>query len=198
MGMLAYARGVGSLGYKTESVGTAITQDIDPVPGARVSVHAFEALASTTAADKLAFMVSLDQTTTNGAVASAAATVVLTSALAPAGAAVAANDVVVFEMDDGTYHWTTVSSWTAGTLTMVVNDAFDDSMADNAKVWCLGVSADAGHRVFQLTSATTSTKEVDAGIFFGAGKGSPVRVHHPNATGAAGAINYVSYSLIEK
>lgn len=197
MGMLGFSKAVGSKGYKTAASATAITHDIDPLAGGRIAVHAFGATASESA-DSIYFMKSLGQTTVNGAVASGATTVVLTADPEPAGAAIAANDVVVIKMDDGSYHWTTVSSWTASTLTMVISDALDDTLADNQPVWCLGVSTDNGHDRFQLTASTQSTKEVDAGLFFGAGRNSPMRIHHANAGSVPGSIDYVSYSYLNK
>ena len=86
--MIGYAKALGSLGYKTAASATAITHDIDPRPGGRIVIVAFGATASESS-DSVYFMKSLDETTVGTAAASGGTTVVLTAALAPAGAAVA-------------------------------------------------------------------------------------------------------------
>jgi hypothetical protein len=198
MGANVYLENVKSFGYNTAASATAITQDIDGISGKRIAIRAFGATASESA-DSVYFMRVGSRTTASAAVASGLTTVVCSAALTdPAGNAIAASDVIALKMDDGTLHWTTVASWAATTLTVVVNDAIDDTMAAGNEIYCLGVYSDSGHMRFKLTASTQSVKEIDGGIFYADAKGDPMRVHHANAGSVPGSIDYLTVDYINK
>lgn len=190
-------------GYKAGTTSaTAFYHTIDPRTDSRIAIVAYGATCSTTAGDNLTFMVDIGTVacTVGTAALSGATTVVLSADPAPNGAAIAANDYVCMQRDDGAYQFNTVSSWTASTLTMVVGTAFADSYAVGRKVWCLGVATDSNHQVKDLTTASTEyTDKSDSNwLFCGKEKWSPMIVMHANAGTTVGTINYVAIAYVDK
>ena len=196
MGLNVYMTYAASKGYKTAGSGTAITHDIDGRSGERIAILAFGATASDSA-DKVYFMQPLDTTTMKSAILSGATTVVLTDLPALGSNAIASGDLLAIQVDDGSFHFSLLSA-SSTTSTWVITDALDDDVAAGNTVYWFGLSTDTGHIPFQLTASTQSTKESEAGIFFGSAKGYPMRVHNANAGSLPGSIDYVTIGYQNK
>ena len=197
MGSNTLLASVKSLGYKTAATGTAIVQNIDPVPGYRAAVVAFGASCSSTAA-RLYFLTGSVQMKISGALATGQTTVVF--AADPATAASAKSITlttgnIVITLANGTYQYTTIAS-KATALTVALTSALTSNVADGAAAWCLGLYSDA-HQSYSLTINTQSTKDTSgAGIFYADTIGAPLMTYHPNNSSQIGSIDYVSLNYI--
>jgi len=203
MGMNVYLENVASYGYKACATAKAtMTQNIPGISGQRIAIRAFGAVSGSQAT-ALYFMQVAATTTTDGAAASGATTVKLAStAIGGAAATVAALDNVVFMMDNGVYHFTTVLSM--GVATVEVVNAFVDTVASHNMVYGLGVATDTGHVGYQLTAhgaapGTSTNKELEGGIFYGSGKGHPMIVKFLDlASTMVATLNYLTVGYINK
>lgn len=195
MGANVYLDSVAGYGYKTESAATAITQDIPGKPGKRIAVRAFGFKCGATATT-VTFMQGLGSGTTSAAAASGASQITLTAEIGPSGNSVAANDILAIVQDNGTYLFTKCRS--VATLTLDLCTVLSGAAAAGAAVYDLGVAADTGNSPYVLTISTQTTAVLDGGIFYGKGKGYPMRVNHANDAAAAGSISYITIDYINR
>lgn len=186
-------RGGDAVHNKTESAGTRIQFLIGGKSGyftyltylrnaCQTTAHAIKALKGASYAKAAS------------ALAAAGTSLVVNVALTDGGGnAVAANDLLAIQLDDGTWHKTSVSSWTAGTLTAVINDAIPAgrSVPKGARVVCYGVSGDAYQNQTldpsTPTSATTSypTGDQPAILAKSNRRHEPILIDVNNATAAS-------------
>jgi hypothetical protein len=177
-------------GYKTEASDPVVI-NINPQTGKRTGIVSYGSTASAAVTpDKLTFMKSLGKVSVVGDYVATNTDIVLSADPAPAGAALAADDVVVLKLDNGTYHWTTVVSWTPGTMTMVITDALPSSLSEGNPVWCLGVATDPGHDVVQLEASTQREAKTNE-MHMSNSNGEPMRIEMDNADGG-GSVDYVT------
>ena len=195
MGANVYLDSVYSLGYKTASAATAITQDIPGKPGKRIAVRAFGFACGGTATT-VYFMQALGTTTLASAAASGASQVVLTAEAGPSGNSVAANDILCVVQDNGAYLFSKCRS--VATLTMDLCTVLTGAAAAGNAVYDLGIQSDTSHLPFVLTVSTQTTAALDGGVFYGAAKGYPMRVHHANDAAVAGSHSYITVDYINK
>lgn len=117
-----------------------------------------------------------------------------------AGNVIAASDVVAIQLDNGTWHVSTVSSYTAATLTIVLATAIPTgrSVLVGAKIVNYGAAGDAMHAQQQYVSVATSTA-VNVPAVTGAvlslckasGGSEPLIFDSDNASNA-GTLNYAN------
>lgn len=196
MGANTYLKDVESYGYSAQAAtATALTQEIKGNPDGRIAIRAF-GFTCANVATALYFFRVLGRTTVNGAVASGASTVTITSKSIVNSGAIATGDYIVFRMDDGTYHTTTVAGLQTS-LRLTLTDALDDSLADGKEVFSYGVAADTGHLKYTLTVSSQNTKELEGGLFFGDAKGDPMMLYYLAAGATAlASLDYLSVDFI--
>lgn len=196
MGANTYLKDVESYGYSAQSAtATALTQEIPGNSEARIAIRAF-GFTCANVATALYFFRVLGRTTVNGAVASGASTVTITSKSIVNSGAIATADYIVLKMDDGSFHTTTVAGLQTSTR-LTLTDALDDTLADGNSVYSYGVAADTGHIKYTLTVSTQNTKELEGGIFFGDAKGDPMMLYYLAAGATALAtLDYLSVDYI--
>ena len=194
MGANVYLEDVASYGFKSAAPATAIRHEIPGKAGKRIAIRAWGAQCGATATF-LYFMRVLGRTTTSAATASGVKSASLTAATY-GGATLATNDWLAFEMDDGSTHFSYV---TGGTYRLIViNDAFDDSIASGKNVYALMAFGDAGHIKYKLATSAQSTVEIDGGVYYADAKQDPMIVYHANDAAAAGSIDWVTIDYINK
>jgi hypothetical protein len=136
-----------------------------------------------------------------GQVLAAGATLVVDTALTDgAGNAIAASDFVAVQLDNGMWHRSVVTSWTAATLTLVLTTAVPTGrkILDGAKIVCYGVAADAMHADQQYAGGVAST-DVNVPRVSGSvmslckapSSNEPIIFNSDNPT-AAGTLNYAN------
>lgn len=198
MGLNAWLAGVDSYGCKTATAGTAISQTITGRSGKRLAILAFATSCGETATH-LYFLQTLGATKVVGAVASGLTTVVLTADPGPSSNGIAANDNIAIVLDNGTYQFTTVNSWSSTTKTAVLNAALGDDVNDGAAFYDLGIFSDTGHLKVALTASAQKADASDLGRFFGKGRGYPMIVYNPNPSATtASSIDYITLGYLDK
>lgn len=194
---------LGAKGYgkKTATAGTALVQTVDPMRNAR-TVLTFLSYTAGNTAHTITAMRPLGSTTLASATAANTNTITLTadpgawgSSKSVAANAIAANDYVVLERADGTFHTSTVAAGTfAGSnLTLTTSLPTGVGASTGAKVWFYGITTDSNpadglaHPQYGTTANTTVTigntvGEGLAGFVQTAGKYEPIVIHSNNAT----------------
>lgn len=198
MGMNVYLENVASYGYKSCATAAATCQqNIDGSSGGRVAIRAF-GFTCGSVATSLYFMKVAGTTTTDGATASNSSTVKLASLLITAAAAsLAVLDHICILQDNGTYHFTTCGS--IGVATIEIVDALTDTVADGKSVWGFGVEGDNGHIAYAMAANAQATKDLEGGVFYGAGRGQPMIIKHLSDTSSTvGSLDYVTAGYINK
>jgi hypothetical protein len=188
--MLGYIRAAVRYGKKTETADTAIVRTIPPHKTSSGD-RSYTRLTSLfyrcgTTAHTLTVMRPLGTTTLSAAALAAQAVINL---VADPGS-IAANDYLVIEKPDGTFHTAIVSSVATLAITLTANVP-TGGFASGAKVWFMGVAADQSDDVYELP-ASTLTKYEDAAVGFAGTAGSyePLIVYIDNGT-AAGFLQQV-------
>jgi len=194
MGANVYLKAVGSKGYSAGTSQVAIQHNIDGVAGGRVAILAFGATCGV--AESLYFMTVLGTTTLSAAVASGATTCVFVGQPGPTANLLASGDYVALVLDDGTFHYASISNWWVSNFTAVLDTALTNDALAGAAVYNFGIYSDTGHFAYLLTANSQSTKEQDPGIFFGAAKGYPMKVWHPNTGTQPKSIDYVTIQYV--
>ena len=194
MGANVYLKAVGSKGYKVGTSTVAIQHNIDGVGGGRIAILAFGVTCG--AAESLYFMTVIGTSTLNGAVASGATTCVFLANPAPAANLLASGDYVALVLDNGTFLYAAISNWWVSNLTAVLDTALTDDAASGNAVYNFGVYSDSDHFAYLLTANSQTTKSQDPGVFFGAAKGYPMKVWHPNTGSQPKSIDYVTVQYL--
>lgn len=106
---------------------------------------------------------------------------------------IAANDFVLIEKPDGTYHIGKVSSLSNLDLTLTANVPAT-GFASGARLWFFGAPSDTtNHIVYKPTVSTTTTySDPVSGVACSLTQNQPLLLHSGNAT-AAGTLHFVSY-----
>lgn len=138
----------------------------------------------------------LASATVQQAQAAAGTTIVLDRDPSPSGNTIASGDQVVVLSSDGTYRRVTVSSWSAGTLTLTVS-ALPAAIAAGTTLWNLGVYTDTEPGTslpFPLLDTPTSAiKEYTFDSGFAGAASEPLILYSPNATNQT-KLNYAEYA----
>ena len=174
------------LGSKTAAAGTAIVRTIDPYKTAMPPARYFTRLSSFSyragaTAHTLTVMKPIAATTLASAAAAAQPVIALT---ADPGS-IAANDYLVIEKPDGTFHTAVVLSVAGLDITLTANVPAG-GFATGAKVWFLGVPGDqsADDKYELPASATTRLADYVAGWNASVDRYEPIVLHVDNATNA--------------
>jgi len=165
MSIPAHVYGFVTKDYHTESAATPITENIDPIDGARLALINLEYLAAATA-HVASFMYAEGAGSRNTAASAALSgqrNIVCTDAPKdPAGNAAAANDIVAFQLVDGTWEWDTVASISTNTIVCTNNITGVDAgagataIAAGAKVLVFGVVGDNKSQKVSLTASVVT------------------------------------------
>ena len=176
-----------SYGKVTQTADTVITRTIPPSYNAFTHITNLKYTAAGTA-HTVTVMRPLAAPTTLTSAAAASQAVINVAALA---GSLAANDYLVIEKPDGTYHTGIVSSVSTLAVTLTANVP-SGGFASGAKVWNLGVAADHTNLVFNgIASATTTYNDYVSSVAATVFKEQPMIVYSNNAT-AAGTLENVS------
>jgi hypothetical protein len=208
-----FLRKADSIGYgKQTATATAFVKYIDPYPGYKPVVYAFQFISGTviSAECDLEFFRAAASTDVSSDAPSGGTSIRITSTTIGGTtasltvAALATGDYLCIELDNGTYTYDTIASVIATTSAvnpvgyLEVTNVLTDTVATGNRVWGLGISGD-GHNVKYHCSLTavTNTVAVEDGIFFGKAKGDPMMMYFLNATSTClGAIQYLTYGYI--
>lgn len=184
---------------KTQTAGTRINAVLGGGPGFTHLVNL--RYTDTGTAHTLTIMRGASRAKVTTAVAAAGTSLVLDAALTDgAGNAVAANDYVAVQLDNGTWHLSLVTSWTAATLTLVLTTAVPTgrSILAGGKIVCYGVAGDAMHADQQYTggagSSAVNVPAVAGGVMSlcKAPKPNEPLIFDSNNATNAGTLNYAN------
>lgn len=182
MGLGAFIAGFEVCDYHTETAGTVIDEAIQAKDDQRLALAALSYLCGATA-HTLSFMYAKDaaayagssrNTTSALALSGQAVINVTTTPRDPAGNAVAANDIIAYQLTDGTWEFNTVASVATKAITMNSNitgvdaGAGGTAIAAGAKVMIFGVVGDGA--CLKLKATASVQKDW-------IGYGTPVLVH---------------------
>lgn len=186
-------------GKKTATAGTRIRALVPGDKHGYTYVTFFRYTVSTTA-HTLTLMRGQSYGKATAAVAAGGTSLAVDTALLDgAGNAIAANDVVAYELAGGGWGLDTVSGWDAATKTITLTSGpatGSGGIAVGGKVVSFGVAGDANHADYQFASGTSTTASfpavANAGpLCKGATLNDPVVFDSDNAT-AAGTLEALS------
>ena len=195
MGSNSLLKDVVTFGYKTEAVNTAVEHDIPGKTGRRTAIRAFGATSGADAED-LYFFQAIGATTLSAVAASGATAIAITAKAIIGSAAVATADNIVIKLDNGAYHFTTLSAMTTS-LSVTIANALTDSAASGSTVYGIGIYTDSGHIRYTWAASTSTTKELDGGLMYNADKGYPMMAHLRNAGTDAASIDYIVVEYLD-
>jgi hypothetical protein len=184
-------------GYHTESAATAITEEIQGKNGFRTVLIGIDYLCAATAHTMyIMWPGSLAgcRNTCDGAHLAAQKVIdVNTSPTDPEGNAVAASDIVAYQLPSGVWEYNTVASLATKEITHTNNLAA--AVADDAKYMVFGVVANGACANIGLAASTN--KNLDGFIIQAPFVGDPLYLSVTNAT-HAGFLNYATFAYINK
>lgn len=181
-----------SFGKLSQTAGTAIVRTIPPMRNMFTHLAGFRYTAQGTA-HVVTVMRPFGSSTLSAAAASGQAVVNITAdaQAGTGGGALAANDYVVIEKPDGTYHTGVVSSVSTLAVTLTANVPAG-GFSSGAVIWFFGVAADHTDAQFNgYASATTPYADRIGGVRGTTKKYEPLIIYSPNAT-AAGTLESAS------
>ena len=143
-------------------------------------------------------MTVLGTTTIDGAVASGITTCAFAGQPGPSGNLLASGDYLALVLSNGDFFFASVSNWWVSNFTAVLDTTLTDTIDDGAAVYNFGIFSDTGHFAYLLTANSQTTKSQDPGVFFGAAKGYPMKVWHPNTGSQPKSVDYVTVQYINK
>jgi len=195
----AYVEAVHTTGYHTELAGTVITEAIPGLNGARLAlIHALVTAAAT--AHTLSIMhtggnAGQRSKTTAGAAAAQKDIVVDDAMTDGAGNAIAANDIVAYQIADGSWTFDTAAGWVAGTKTLTLTANIPTGgILSGGRVVNFGVVGDG--ILYKLSIPASAQKEFGPGLVVVAPyAGDPLYVSDNNAA-AAGSIDNLLFGYI--
>lgn len=196
MSIEAYVIGFAPYDYHTETLGTAITENIPGIDGARLALKSMNYLCAGTA-HTASFMYAEGTGSRNTAASLAAAgqkDIICTDAPKdPAGNAAATPDILAYQCSDGTWEFNTVASLASSTITCTNNLA--KAIPAGNKVLVLGVVGDnKSQRIALPASTVTSPPELSVVHPY---VGEPMVLSINNIT-AAGFLNSLVMAYINK
>lgn len=189
---MIHALGGDGYGKQTQTAGTRIRLLVGGVGGLFTHIANLRYTAAGTAHTGT-MMRDASSAKAASALAAAGTSLVVDTALTDGdGNAIAASDVVAVKLNTGEWHLSVVTSWTAGTKTIVLTTAIpaNKSVLKGAPVFCYGVAGDTFHSTRQLTltaSATTNFPAVASegvSLCRGRSPGAPILFDSDNATAA--------------
>lgn len=191
----AYAASFKPFDYHTAAGGTAIDEEVQGKEGLRLALVTMNYLCGATAQD-VNIMYANDSVAGSGASLNTTSALALsgqkviactTAPLDPAGNAAAANDIIAFQLTDGTWEFDTVATLAASNITCTNNITGVDAgagataIAAGGKVRIFGIIADGS--VFKLhLVAATLYDENNTILAWHPFIGDPFYVSNPNAT----------------
>lgn len=199
------AIGGGGIGKATEAAGTRIRAILGGAGGLFTHLRNFQYTPGATT-HLATVMRDASGAKAASALAAAGTALVVDTALTDGdGNAIAANDVLAIKLNDGTWHLSTISAWSAGTKTATLNTAVptNKSVLKGAPVFCYGVEGDTFHakNTFDLTTGATRTfPNTDTGevsLTRGRSPGAPLILSSDNATNA-GTLNYANWLFAKR
>jgi hypothetical protein len=197
--------GGGGVGRVTQAAGTRIRAVLGGAGGLYTHCTNFRYTAAGTA--HLGTLMR-DASNANAAsvLAAAGTSLVVDKALTDGDGNAPANlDVFVIRLNDGSWHLSTISGWTAGTKTAVLNTAIpaNKSVLKGAPVFCYGVAGDTFQlgNTFTLTASATTNfpnqSGTDSSLTRGRSPGAPLVFDSDNAT-AAGTLEYANFMYAKR
>lgn len=190
----------GGLGYDTENAGTVIIQRVDPRKNLFSRVFKFGYKAGSTEHTGT-WLREYGRTTLSAAALASQAVIALTAdpGTGTTPGAIAANDYLVIEKPDGTFHTAKVSSVASLNITLTANvptGGFDSG----AVVWFFGAEGD-GHPQYVLDASTlVEIGDGYAGVVGSPKTYSPLLFHSDNASNAGkfryATIGYTAEGMI--
>lgn len=219
MGYGAFIDSFHSVGYHTETAATAITEKIPGKDGKRLALLAGSYLDGATA-HSLAFMYAkdaagyagssrntVDGTTAAHLLSGQKVIDVDTTPRSPAGDAAGQNDIVAFQLTDGTWEFGVIDSVSTKAITLKSNITGVDAgaggvaLADGARFMIFGVVGDGANFVLPLTASVVSSWGATAGgsglVLVHPYASEPFYVYDANATNA-GFLNNLLFGYINK
>jgi len=168
----AYVYGFLCKDYHTEAFNTSIDEEIPAQNGMRLALLEMEYLAAATAhlasflyaRDPAATPGSCRNTCDGGAVSGQKVIDVVTTPSDPAGNIVANNDIIAWQLTDGTWEYGLIASIIASAITLQANiqgldaGAGAAAIADGARVMIFGVIADGAVMNVYLTASVVTRK----------------------------------------
>lgn len=181
--------------YHTETAGTEIEEEVQGADGKRLALIGYNYLAAGTAHTMSVMYPGGTRTTADGAAASGQKVIDVNDAPKdPAGNAIAASDIVAYQVSDGTWEFNTVASLSTKEVTHGTNLAV--AVLDGALYRIFGVVGDGAKFNFGLTASETS-EGYDAIFALAPHKGDPLYVSIDNGTNA-GFLNNLIFAHINK
>lgn len=168
----AFVQGFLPKGYHTENAATPIDEKLPGRDGYRLALKSMIYLAAATAhigsfmyAEDLAGQAGSSRNTNGAAVAVSGQTHIITAVAPkdPGGNAAAANDIIAYQLTDGTWEFNTIASIAGSNITLNTNIAGVDAgagataIAAGAKVLIFGVVGDNKSLRVRLTASVTTT-----------------------------------------
>ena len=166
MGINAYVSSYLAKDYHTETLGTAIDEEIPGQNGKRLALVGFDYLCGSTAHTLKVLhcgsVAGSRNTMASAAVSGQAVLNVTTSPTDPAGNATASGDIIAFQLTDGTWEFDTVAS--LSTLAITMNNSITGldsgggaaAVAAGAAVRIFGVISDGFNFTFGLTASVVT------------------------------------------
>jgi len=116
----------------------------------------------------------------------------------PSGNSLATSDFITIVQDNGVYHFSEVGAVT-GLSGIVLCTVVTGACAIGQPLYFLGAHADTGHIVYRLAATSSINKEtVDAGIFYGMGKGYPMQVYNLSDCTGSQEFRWITVGYINK
>ena len=192
--------------YHTEALNTAIDEEIPGQNGKRLALVGFEYLNDTTIHNLCVMHCGSSAGSRNTAsvlaVSGATQITTTTAPTSPKGDAIAADDIIAFQLTDGTWEFDTCAS-VAGSVIQCTNAIVGvdagvggTAIAAGGKVRIFGIIADGYHYNFHLPVSVT-TKYEDTVLCTAPFMGDPLYVSDANAT-AAGFLKSLLFAYINK
>jgi len=168
----AYVYGFLTKDYHTETLGNVIDEEIPAQDGMRLALLEMEYLCAGTA-HLASFMYARDPAATPGSCRNRASAIALSGQLVinvvttptdPAGNAVANNDIIAWQLLDGTWEYGLIASVVASAITLQANIQGVDAGAGaaaiplNGRVMIFGVIADGAVMNVYLTASVVTRK----------------------------------------
>jgi hypothetical protein len=198
MSLQAFVLGYETYAGLTESAGTAIEKGIKGNPTGRLALQTLLYTGAGTA-HTLSLMYAEgtgSRNTVDGDTSSGQKDVdTVDDPKDPAGNAAASDDVVAYQLKDGSWEFNTVDSVSSKTITLN-NNIGAPGIADGAKINIIGAQGDGAE--FQLSAEASAQKEFKGEPYLVAPYfGEPLWFHSPNGTDA-GTLNEILFAVINK
>lgn len=177
MGLHVFVNALGNIPYNTESAGTPIVQQVEPMAGYRTILQRLTVKTGATE-HELTVMQVLGRTVASAA--AAASQKVLDIEADPGS--IASGDYCMVQLADGSFQTNEVDS--VSTLEITFVDDWTAAIEAGAKVWFFGAPSD-DHADYVLPANTETTYESEFGWIVAARRKEPLLLYIANATNAS-------------